>query len=79
MDDKKYRENLADMGLEQFVRNVITDTLKEYVGKPEKTDEVISEMNKRLMEQFRDKVKIISKKVFDQMKTLLQNQTNTDI
>ena len=67
-------EKLADYGIDQFVRNVVVKVLTKYVGKPEKMDEVIDEINRQLMIEFKEKAGIAAKKVFAQMKELVEKQ-----
>jgi len=53
METNELNEKLAKLGVKRFVRNVALQTMKEYSGKPEKTEEALKEINVRLLEQFK--------------------------
>ena len=48
-----FNKTLGDLGVKQFVRNVVVGVFKEYVGKPEKVSECLDEVNSRLLSEFR--------------------------
>jgi hypothetical protein len=80
-DSDELNQKLAEYGVERFVRNIILKTLivtlylcKEYGGKPEKTDEVIEEMNHRIIEEFTILARAASKRMFEQIGELLKEE-----
>jgi|GEM_PF-4188138 len=62
---------LIDFGIDQFVRQITVEVLKEVQGKTENVDDVIKEINIRLMDEFKIKAQKSFEKVLVDIKKLV--------
>ncbi|MEK6880422.1 MAG: hypothetical protein AABY22_12470 [Nanoarchaeota archaeon] len=69
--EKTTEEKLADFGIRQFVRNTICKVLLSS-DKSEESEQIIDDINEKLLKEFREIAKDESKKVFQELKEKLK-------